>query len=779
MDAALYINGVKIDLMEQMPVPLSYSISDIKEPENRKRNYSKTLSLPGTQNNKAFFSSTYRLSLSSLESEAVGFNYDPTQIVPAFYQENGEVIFEGLCRLMSVTINNKSYNFNITLFSNFVELFQELGNIKVAELGWSEYDHQLNTTNIVNSWATSVIKNGTPVVNFTGGVPDGFGFLYPLADYGYSSNLRDFLTNNIFPHIYTREILQKCFSIVGQTITGNFIDSEILKRHSFGFGGGDKVSISSTEVNLRKSEWGITGTFSESISYSTYSVNQLGNYFYFFSYNKRLPLSDSFWSSVTVVTDPLTQYLDSTGQWTIVKQGSYRLTFTGNLDITLPYFPSGATLRVNKNGAIIGTMILTNIDGTISFNSTFDLTANTGDLISLELSIFGSTTFTSSLDPANFPNKTFAVATNGPCSFKLESTGGVVIDGDTVYLSNYIPDIKASDYLKGIITSFNLYVSDPDTDGNVVIETMEDYYEGTDTADNYTAKIDVGKEQKILSSSQIKGKNYLFKFAEDNDFWNKYYRDRYERGYGDKNYQIPSTFEKQDRIYQLPFAQTVPVQVPGTNIVLPTIITVNDTTGAVTPFKGKGRVFLYSGLRSCNAWKLRSSSNTNSFTTYTSYPCINHLNDLSNPTFDLNFELPLELQWPSASYTNVNMFSEYHEKFIREITGKDSKILQAYFKLNSKDVKPDSFRKLANINGVIFRKNEIKDYNGNGDETTYMELVRIVEGSKRRTFNFKPRFNFSGIRLKMGPIAKNAPEVRKVSGGFTGTINTTAIRWVG
>lgn len=740
MKGRLTINNVLIDISEDMPVPLSYSIADVKEPQNRKRNYSKNIKLPGTKRNKAFFSSTYSLSLSAIENATVGFDFDPTQQVPATYSEDGENIFIGMCRLQSVTIEDKNLFFNIVLLTNMVELFSLLKDVKVSELGWSEYDHTLSITNIENSWATSVVQNGSPVANFTGGVPDGFGYLYPLADYGYSANLRDYKTNNIFPHIYFREIMTKCFALVGQTIVGNFIDSERLKRFVLGFGGGEKQNISDADVLQRKAEYTATGLFSETISYSFFDTPFFpapftGNviYSYYYNYTKILKISDNFWSGTTLVVDALGQFDESTGEFTIAKQGNYQLLFNGDVDFANGgLFPSGVALQVIRNGANVGTIYSTNNIGITTFNGSINLSLNVGDVVYLQFKIFINDQINSQTLPEDMPTYTIGIANSGTWNFELRSLGGVPIDGDTIYLSNYIPEMKCVDFLNGVILAFNLYVDDADVNGQVKIEPLDDFYFGSNVFDDMTQLLDHSKEQKILSSSQIKGKNYLYKFLEDNDYWNQNYRSKWNKGYGDKNYQVQSTFEKGERVFQLPFAQTVPVGVPGTNIVIPTIITYDENTGVVTPFKGKPRAFIYSGLRPSDSWVLRNSAVTTTFNTYTSYPCINHLDDVDNPTFDFNFELPIYLQWSNASYVNINMFSEYHEKFLKEITGKDSKIFQAYYKLNKSHIKPQSFRRFAMINGVLFRKNEIVDYNGNGEETTYMELVRIVEGSRRR-----------------------------------------------
>lgn len=66
MIGLLVVDGTELDLSERVPFPLNYSIADAKEPQKRKRNYSKEIVLPGTQKNLSFFSSTYQLALSTV-----------------------------------------------------------------------------------------------------------------------------------------------------------------------------------------------------------------------------------------------------------------------------------------------------------------------------------------------------------------------------------------------------------------------------------------------------------------------------------------------------------------------------------------------------------------------------------------------------------------------------------------------------------------------------------------------------------------------------------------
>jgi len=145
----LFINGQELDLAEDVIFPLTFSQADAKNPEQRKRSSSKTIVLPGTNNNNRFFLSAYNLKASDVYGDLIGFDFDPTLRYPFFSERNGKLVFEGSAHLAKVTRQKYEEhgmvnNFHIVLYSEVVDMFQALGDIKVSELGWSEYNHVLS-----------------------------------------------------------------------------------------------------------------------------------------------------------------------------------------------------------------------------------------------------------------------------------------------------------------------------------------------------------------------------------------------------------------------------------------------------------------------------------------------------------------------------------------------------------------------------------------------------------------------------------------------------------
>jgi len=744
MIGSLQVNGVYLDLKQGTPIPLNYSIADIKEPQKRKRNYSKTISLPGTSKNLDFFSSTYLLSLSTVNNTTnIGFDFDPTLRVKAkYYSSEGDLIFDGLFQLNEVSIVDSNYTFKCTLFSNFIDLFMKLGDLKVSELGWGEYNHNLTRTNIVNSWDTSVKVNGSDTSNFSGGLPTGFGYHYGMVDYGYSAT-STMTVSDLVPMIYWREVFEKCLKVSDIQWQSTFLDSALFRKLLLGFGGGDKQSYPASEIALRNCHFTSEIDFTVTKTPSSVDGNMLGYY-----YAQTIDILATWNGNIsTLISDGYNQYyLDNTntsaGHWNYIqikKAGNYVL------DLNLPFLISGDFIgndlgaaggwgfKVLKNGleiyaanGIIETAAIT-VNGLI--DAEVSLYLQTNDIITMEMVIsFTATiertayTLNSAPYTVEFQNDIYGSPSYFDINLKCVQTS--LQTDDLVNIERFIPDMKASDFLSAVILAFNLYMEDPNYSGISIIEPLNDYYQPTSEFLDITDIVDHSKEIVIKPASTIDGKRYIFKWAVDNDYDNKEYYNSFNYGYGDHTYTVPSTFQTGERVYQLPFAQSLP-QVYTRPFVRPRIVSFDGVNAK--PFKGKPRVYVWNGLKS-GAWRLEDSDHL-AWSDLATYPCVHHFDNYENPTFDLNWGLPLTLRYPNNIVTTSNLYTVYHQKFLKEITGKDSKIVTLYCKLNSNHIFNLDFSKLVMWNGVLFKLNEIKDFDPNVTTSTQIELIRIIEAS--------------------------------------------------
>jgi hypothetical protein len=791
MNGRLYIGGREVDLSEGVPFPLNFSIANVRNPEKRQRNFSKTIALPGTANNREVFASARMLSIADLDG-VTGFQFDPTVRTVAEYWRGNYRVFAGLCELQDVDVIGDDYTFNINLLSSFLDLFQQLGNIKVNELGWSEYDHQLNRFIQQDSWDTSVVKNGSPVSNFTAGNPDGFGYLYGLVNWGYENQFDPiFSATQIILGVYFKEVWDKCMALTGFSYTSTFINSDLFKRLILYWAGGDRIGISLAEKNDRLVDVTVATSATNSYAHTNASYLSVSN-----EWNLKYPANNALLfngSTVTVNQDNLNQW-QSNKSITVARKGNYTLNIAGKLGGVWD-FSTAPTSSLNNVGVYFTVFknnwpqyqnIIFLGKGTASydtFNASVPYSLEVGDIISFRIQVVSTVTARWSGTPADAPTLDITVDNDStPLEFDLVAVDSPLTDpNDIVNVSRFVSDMKAADFLKGVITMFNLYISEPDEDNEVRIEPLEAFYTGNFGVNRWRPKLDKSKPMKIIPTSEIEGKTYAFKWAADNDYYNRIFREAYGIGYGDYNYDVQSTYQQGIREYKLPFAQTIPVAYDhDPNFVIPMVLDVEQGTGFAKPFKGSSRVFIYNGLQNGN-WRHRnefnySPSNAATYDDLTTYPQLNHLRNLSNASFDLNWGVPQFVYWAAQSYTNNNLWKQ-HERFIRELTGRDSKLWQAYFKLNANDVTNINFAKPIEVDGVLYRLNEIKEYDPEKDETTWVELVKMVEITAPAAVSFvgNEYVNIGGDLLDGGtPENGNDTAPDLISGGLEMTVESSA-----
>jgi hypothetical protein len=176
----------------------------------------------------------------------------------------------------------------------------------------------------------------------------------------------------------------------------------------------------------------------------------------------------------------------------------------------------------------------------------------------------------------------------------------------------------------------------------------------------------------------------------------------------------------------LPFSQK-PLVEGHPSLIIPASYQVNfDSAGAgqVVPKKGSAFIVYVGELRNAT-WKYHDEFNTQN--NLTQYPYVGHLDDIDNPTSDLNFGVPQTVFYPATVYTNNNLL-QYHNTFIQELVSRYGKLLTCYAKIDTSIINTLDFRNLININGVVYRLQKISDYDSTKDRTTQVELLRLIQG---------------------------------------------------
>lgn len=724
----LYINGVQVDLEQSQPVSLTFSQAGISDPSKRLRSFSKTFNLAGTQRNIQFFKEFYMLSWSRNDNISTSASFNPSVNLPCKYYKGEHLRFEGYIKLLDISILKGKVSFSVNMYSDTATLFQKWDDLKLSDLDFSMYNHPLNESHIRESWNNQVKVNGVFTSNFTGSNPDGWGYIYGLVDYGLSSNQTDYIDNQLYPLFYMRELFIKSFEYLGYTIDGDFIDSQDFKDLIFGWGGGTNPSLPSTLVSNLELDADFDADYSNTANSQIVNNPIFGSQVQSISNYKVLNLLDTENSfAETVNQDNLNQL--SGGTITVGATATYSLTVQFTADVS-----NIATTDATLNGQTISIILyLVKGNGKVNlgqFNYNGSTTTTWNFIKTIELNLSSNDDYYFQFEIVSSASISGA-GTNGSLttSFDLNNTFNIlsvctaseVVTNSIVHLSNYLPDMKVVDFVKGVITQHNLYLSDPSNDNVITIEPMPDYYTDNSISDDWTNKQDISKVTKITPIATKQPTALNFKYKEDKDFYRDDYFNQTGKHFGNYTHDNNLSYGTSEQNYTLSWTLSPLVEL-NNGLFIPRIIKVDN--GVVKTFKGSPRLYVYGGMKSGN---FNILDNGGTPIAETSYPVLSNLDSISSPTKDICFETPEIVYYTTTSYTTNTAFKRFYSLMVNELNSIDSKMLTAYFRLNQGDVSRGFMRTLKRIDGVLYRFNLLSDYNINKDDSYKVELVKVIE----------------------------------------------------
>lgn len=738
----LYLNDILVDLDDRVPFPLTFNISDIKDLTARKGNNSKTIKLPGTQTNTALMVQVFSWSASEVSS-GIGstfINFDPSVRIPARYYHNGLLEFQGVAQLSECKYSQGSWEFEVLLISETIDYIGRLSKVKLNELDFSMYNHIYNRANQLDNWAGNIQVNGVSTPNVVAGNYTGAGYYYGLIDYGYPRTVaNEFNVDEIIPQVFVYDILKKAFNYCGLSWSSTFLESQRFKRLLLAFEGGELPQIDSTASALS------SATMNELNDGSGYFITQTlygasGLYFPYYSYD---PVD------VSIITDPSNQVQQTNAmRFVAASEGTFTVDYYGDHQFNInlvAFYGTAATANykvelhifvdnslVSSDEIYAGTVVNFNTSQTININ--FSYLRDVYLLINQELRCEIRLLYNmNSDDMSSLSEQVFITLATLGSNLDIIRKVQNLSAGAALNVGSFLPEMDAGTFFKGLVTMFNLYVKpNMDTPTMMEIEPLNDFYNSSADAVDWTAKVDWSKEMTVTPTINYASKNYRFKWEEDEDYFNAKYRTDIGKDYG--NFQISSTnqFAQGDTDFTVPFSQKLLAQIPFddttfTDLIVPRSFQMQqneDGSSNMTQIKGKPFIVQLGGLRT-GAWihidELGIGHNE------ADYPYVGHLDSLDTPTFDLNFGVPDYVYWITGSYPTDNLYM-YHEKFIKELLSRYGKEVQLFASLDSNDINTLDFRNLVMIDGVVFRLQSVKDYDSGKDQSTKVELIRIIEG---------------------------------------------------
>lgn len=730
----LYSNGTDLDLGE-FATTLTFSIADIREPDKRNASFSKTLTLPGTKANNLFFENMF-------EVDVVTQTFNPNLKATTVLSVDGVTQFKGALKLRQVNyLLGGKVTYDCNLIGNLSDFIQTLGTSKLRDLDLSAYDHTYNQTNIEAAW--------TPTL--------GTGYTYPMVNYGEGSSLNQWDAGYFRPAPFVKTIWDAIFSEAGYSYSSTFLTSDLYKRLIVP-NSNDHLRLTGTQVNERLFNAGrtttqtLTDTTPFTTPFATYTSAQVNNDSSGQYFDNGGTFNTGTYSHEPTYTGTNTYIFKADYALSItISSGSYNGSYIGALQPII-YRDRGGLITALNSAVAYGGFTVAGAGTYTSSGTVYVSSENTQVLSGDKIYVtFAHTTY-NVLNPVDVP--TWAI-TN--ISFRDTVVNDVVTIGDTVVLSNSLPDMLQKDFVVGLIRMFNLYL-EPDKDDETLlnIEPRDTYY-NTNQVD-WSAKLATEKDLEIEPMALLNFKRFICTYKKDDDYYNKLYNKEFGRVYGDYQADINNEFVTGDYKIETNFAATPLIGSYSNDRIIPEVYSASGNPPAIELTAGLPRILYWGGLKNCQTWTF----SVNNFPYYkTQYPYAGHLDDPQAPTIDLSFGIPQKVYYgvnqyiSSLTYTDNNLYNTYYSQMISEITDRDSKLVTGYFWLTPVDILNLDFRKIYRVGSHALRLNKIYDYNPVKSNLTKCEFIKIKDTS---TFVSNSEIMNGGIDIVVN-ARENAPVI--------------------
>ena len=778
----LYINGENVELLGSLNPNLTFNIADIANPEQRKADFSKTITLPASKKINKIFEHIF-----DVNTDLQTFN--PNLRTDVIYLVNGEIQLDGYLQLKSVKNKDGLIVYECVIIGRIGNFFTELQEQELTDLDMSSLNHSYTKANQVATW----------------NLPLTTDYVYPMVNYdinyGGLAFSEEWTVTDFFPAIKVKKYIDAIFSSIGYTFTSTFFDSSYFNTLIIPFSSKDfKLSesvINNLIFSANNPKFLATGTGSSSPFNGVYDdtttfqsdtiINQTESYdaggvydnttgvftagsAAYYNLNCMAQVQGEYNSPITSpsVGTQYTLVSDIHGKIKLNKYNSSGV-FISTIDEQF-FGIQGSNTPVNPNTTIttasnpttssneyyVGSLSnpayveIDNLNNTSTPNKFYvsanNIYLNSGEKVKLEVDyecrgndLRLSTNINFNFNQSNVfwkdsGNNLYDARSFGlniiSSYFNNEVVNSTYVEGSTISMNTAIPaKVKQRDFIKSLINMFNLYIQpNPNDEKDLIIEPRDDFY--NNNIIDWSSKIDKSKDIEFLPMGALNSKEYLYTYKQDNDYYNDLYYNTWNEIYGQADFTINNDFLKAEHKTEIIFSPTPSIGQSWYDRVIPTIIKFDDKDG-VQRTEANIRILQWGGLKDTDQVWLHSDSNGS--TNKTQYPFAGMYDDPYTPTEDIGFNLTNEIYWANVfnnviTFSNNNLYNKYYKKFIEEITDTNSKIVNGYFYLTPSDIANLSFRKQYYFEGQYFRLNKVENYNPI-NPITKCEFLKIKEAT--------------------------------------------------
>ena len=683
----------ELDTFGNENINLTLQVDDVRDIESKNASYSKDFNLPATKNNNKFFEHYYNV-------DRYKTNFNVYKNVKAFLYSDEVLVLEGFLRLLNVVDKDTEVTYNVVLFNDVANIIETLADATINDLDFTDIDHELTPTNIVQSWfgLTALSAGGTTDKVYYPLINDGQ--IYVDAANLYMRSYKD----NYILNVSLKYVIDKIFEYAGFSYDSSFFNSDYFKDIFFDIG---KDNNASDFFDATITATVGSGTDSVGVNAGTNIGSSLDAATVIDFVNESGDTDGNFNHDTSVFTAPYDCYV--------------------NVEYTVKIFNEQTAmygvLRLFGNDTQLGQVFVNDAIGdqddgqggsffvpeVVTHTFTGSIFVASGDTLTLQ--------FVSPLAPL--------MVANTDASLTLQ-----ILDASTnSKIKANRGDIKLSDILKDVVTAFNLTLESKQNN-LLKIEPYNDFI--TTNVIDWTKKIN--SNEFVIEPIEIP-KRIDFLHAEDSD---DYYHERYKAAqnsiYGSQVLEFDVDSTEVSTIELSVFAAPFTKELDNTNINLQHIAT--DNGEELEAFDNAPRLI----FKNPNGFETNFVIQDETGAIFGSeYEFINNGTAYDGST-DNNPPLP-QVQTNGNSllfgFTNTiyiptlaniptnTLFNKYWFKYINEkFNVTDGLILKAEFNLKPTDIYNFSFADIVKIKDQHYRVNKI-EYNTDRTNLAKVELLRI------------------------------------------------------
>ena len=149
--------GMRVDLYENISIPITYQVNDASDPSAQKTSWSKTIKIPGTKNNSRIFDHIYQINADSwtvIGGKSVWTSFNTNLRTEIVLINDGVQVLKGTLQLKGATRDlDGNIEYEIALNGELTLLFSDVGDAKLVDFDFTKFDHKWTRETIVNSWS--------------------------------------------------------------------------------------------------------------------------------------------------------------------------------------------------------------------------------------------------------------------------------------------------------------------------------------------------------------------------------------------------------------------------------------------------------------------------------------------------------------------------------------------------------------------------------------------------------------------------------------------------